>query len=285
MINYKFGTYGFLNYDLIAEQSLRIIDFGIEKRQNENYCYDNKERNYEGYLFQYTLDGWGVLEREGEKYKLMKDKAFFLTFPDESKYYLPKEEAANDHWTYFFIHFAGPAVTPFFNRIKELKCTLLTLDLDSPPIRMFFELFDLVENQKQLERYKGSQWLYNFLIALLKSVEFPSSTKKSYYVSASISWMQANYSSSQNIEDMCREIGVSFSHLTRQFYKEQGLTPIQYLSHLRTEHAMYLLLNTELTIEHIAKKCGFSCGNYFSKVFKKSVYMTPMEYRKMHKRG
>lgn len=283
MIDYNLFSYGFLNYDVIAEQSLSVIDLGIEKRYQENYCFDNNTRNYEGYLFQYTLDGCGILEKDGSSYKLTKGKAFLMTFPNDSKYYLPLEEYPSESWTHFYIHFTGPAVEPFFKRINELSEPILSLELDSPPIRMFFKLFDLIKSQKQLERYKGSEWLYGFLISLLRSVEFPPNTKRSHHVLSSINWMQTNYSTSQNIEDMCREIGVSFSHLTRQFYKEQGLTPIQYLSHLRMEHAMHLLLNTDLKIDLIAKKCGFSSGNYFSKVFKKHVHLTPIEYRRIHK--
>lgn len=282
-MNWNLGTYGFLNYDMIAEESLCIIDLGVERRYKENYNYNNKHRNYEGYLFQYTLDGYGILESQGINHKLTKGKAFFITFPDDSSYYLPSIENSEHSWTYFYIHFSGPAAKPFFNRLREIGDTIYSLELDSPPIRLFFELFELVRNHKQLERYKGSEWLYSFLITLLRSIEFPSIKKRCHYVLAAIDWMQTHYSSSQNIEEMCREIGVSFSHLTRQFYKEQGLTPIQYLSHLRIEHSMYLLLNTDMNIDHIAKESGFSCGNYFSKVFKKTLHVTPVEYRKLHK--
>lgn len=276
------ATYGFLNYDRIAEESLQIIDLGVEKRVNEQYYYDNKNRNYEGYLFQYSLEGYGIFESSNQKTKLTKGKAFFITFPDESSYYLP-EEIEDNPWTYFYIHFKGPAVKPFYKRIKELNNSIISLDLDNPPIRMFFELFQLVHNHNKLEPYKGSEWLYQFLISLLKSIEFPSNLKRSPCVLEAIHWMQRNYSTPQNIEDMCRVIGVSISHLTRQFDKEQGITPIKYLTRLRIEHSMYLLLNTDMTIDSIAKNCGFACGNYFSKVFKKMLHLTPHEYRRQHR--
>lgn len=46
---------------------------------------------------------------------------------------------------------------------------------------------------------------------------------------------------------------------------------------------MYLLLNTDMNVNHIAKESGFSCSNYFSKVLKKVLYITSIEYRKLHK--
>ncbi|BCN31087.1 helix-turn-helix domain-containing protein [Anaeromicropila herbilytica] len=286
-MSWNYGTYGFVNYDLIAEQSLSTIDLGVERRQQEHYFFENKNRNYEGYLFQYTLDGYGFYETPNMKYRLTKGKAFFITFPDDSKYYLSDENEGDDNpdhsWTYFYIHFNGPAVEPFFRRIRELCGPVCTLDFDCPPKHLFFELYELVRTQKQLDKYKGSEWLYSFLIALLRSIEFPPQTKRSHYVVDALEWMQLHYTSQISIEDMSREIGVSFSHLTRQFYKEQGLTPIQYLSRLRMEHAIYLLLNTDMSIDLIAGNSGYSNGNYFSKVFKKALRVTPMEYRKMHK--
>jgi AraC-like DNA-binding protein len=42
---------------------------------------------------------------------------------------------------------------------------------------------------------------------------------------------------------------------------------------------MELLHNTELSVNEIALKCGFSCGNYFSKAFKKNTQLTPYQFR------
>ncbi len=82
---------------------------------------------------------------------------------------------------------------------------------------------------------------------------------------------------------MSREIGVSLSHLSRQFHKEKGVTLIQYLTGIRLEHAMHLLINSELPIHMVAEECGFSNGNYFTKVYKKVFHITPEQYRRQHR--
>lgn len=66
------------NYDTIAEQSLCILDLGIERKYKENYNFNNRHRNYEGYLFQYTLDGCRMLETHGISHRLIKGKGFFI---------------------------------------------------------------------------------------------------------------------------------------------------------------------------------------------------------------
>lgn len=48
---------------------------------------------------------------------------------------------------------------------------------------------------------------------------------------------------------------------------------------LKLNDAKELLSSTEMTLEEIAFKLGFSNGNYFSKVFKKNTGQSPREYR------
>lgn len=283
-MSWELGNYGFLNIDSIAEQSLCIRDLGIEIRSHENYRFDNGTRDYHGYLFQYTLDGYGVYESQGIQHKLTTGKAFFMSFPEDSTYYLPQpEEYSEHHWTFFYLHFSGPAVEPFFNRIREIAGPVLDLGLDSIPVSLFSDLYDMLQSKKQLTRYTGSEWLYRFLISLLRNTEFPPYGKISPHVTAAIEWMKQNYTKQINLEDMCPEIGVSYSHLTRQFYKEQGITPVQFNTQLRLEHGMQLLLNTDKSIEKIAEECGFSSANYFTKVYKRALHITPSEYRRQHR--
>ncbi len=278
------GNYGFLNIDCIAEQSLCINDLGIELRRKECYSFDNSSRDYQGYLFQCTLDGYGIYHSQGTLHRLTKRKAFFISFPENSQYYLSQEEDDTEyHWTFFYLHFTGPAVEPFFTRIREIAGPVLELGIDSVPVSLFLELYDTLQSQHRLSPYSGSEWLYRFLISLLRSVEFPPYRRVSPHVTSAIEWMRRNYAKQTNLEEMGPEIGVSYPHLTRQFCKEQGITPVQFLTQLRLEHGMQLLLNTDLPIEKVAEECGFSSANYFTKVYKKALHITPGEYRRQHR--
>lgn len=282
-MHWDIGHFGFLNVDYIADHSMCINDLGLEFRQQEIYSFQNINRDWHCYVFQYTLEGSGIFETPDTIYTMSKGKAFFITLPEDNSYYLPEPSNPENYWTLFYINFRGPAVEPFFRRIRELNGPVISIELESPVIQLFFELYEALKNGKKLERYEGSEWLYQFLISLLRHVEFPSDKKRSPHVEASIDWMQTHYAQQLNLEDMSREIGVTFSHLSRQFYKEQGVTPIQYLTYIRLQHAMHLLLNTDITIQKIADECGFSCGNYFAKVFKKVLHTTPAQYRNQHK--
>ena len=52
-----------------------------------------------------------------------------------------------------------------------------------------------------------------------------------------------------------------------------------YLTGLRLQSAMNDLLGTEHGIDSIARTNGFSNGNYFAKIFRKHVGISPGSYR------
>lgn len=84
------------------------------------------------------------------------------------------------------------------------------------------------------------------------------------------------------IEELARELGVSKSHLVREFSKATGISPGRYYTIVRIEAAKQRLLSKAYPLETVAVLSGFSGANYFCKVFKKSTGMTPGEYRRLY---
>ena len=70
-------------------------------------------------------------------------------------------------------------------------------------------------------------------------------------------------------------------HVRRMFIKETGVSPKDYLTALRITQAKKLLKKqneTHLPINVIGALCGYYDSRYFSRIFKREVGMTPMEY-------
>lgn len=75
-------------------------------------------------------------------------------------------------------------------------------------------------------------------------------------------------------------LGVSKHYLRHCFKEEVGLTPLEYLTDLRIQHAKCLLAqNSYMTIGEIALNCGFNDPYYFSRCFKKNTGVSPREFR------
>jgi YesN/AraC family two-component response regulator len=58
-----------------------------------------------------------------------------------------------------------------------------------------------------------------------------------------------------------------------------GITPIEYLQQTRIEAAKQLLEKTSQQMNEIIYSSGYNDAKAFRKVFKKSVGMTPTQYR------
>ena len=277
----KYGTYGFLNNGSLADEPLLLLDFGLELRQNEKYDFDNSDRDYAGYLFQYTLQGYGVFEADGKKTLLTPGTAFFARIPENSRYYLPENEP-DHYWEYLYIHLSGAAAEPFFRRIQENYGSCFPLPMDSFPIQLWLNFHQDIVNGRQLRRYEGGELGYRFLSSLLRTLESPADPVPSSKITESIQYIKEHFSERLSIEDLAMQIGFSTAYFTRLFTRETGTSPMAFLTEQRLSHSVFLLLNTTMTIEEIAAGCGFSCGNYFCKVFKKASGLSPAEYRRRY---
>ncbi len=78
--------------------------------------------------------------------------------------------------------------------------------------------------------------------------------------------------------DVAEELEVSVAHLIRQFKKYVGETPTNYLIRYKLEKSKELLGDESLYIDTIANVVGFSCGNYYAKVFRKYYGISPSQY-------
>ena len=98
-------------------------------------------------------------------------------------------------------------------------------------------------------------------------------------VEAAIEDIRANYAGLYGVEELSERLGVSKSHLVRTFTAAVGVPPGRYLTTVRVDAAMRLLLHREYTLDVIASLCGFSGANYLCRVFKKETGQSPAQWR------
>ena len=82
-----------------------------------------------------------------------------------------------------------------------------------------------------------------------------------------------------NIDEICKNIGVSRIQLYRKVKALLGCNVNEYILAVRLQKAKYLLNKNEMSISEIAYKVGFSSSAYFSTVFKNKFGVTPSEFK------
>ena len=73
------------------------------------------------------------------------------------------------------------------------------------------------------------------------------------------------------------------NYLSRYIPKHTGKTFKQLVQEQRLNKAVFLLLNTELTIEEVVGEVGYQNYGFFNKIFKERYSLTPNNYRKKFK--
>lgn len=82
-----------------------------------------------------------------------------------------------------------------------------------------------------------------------------------------------------HLAEVAGHLGVSPEHLARVFKQQTGQTLFTYLQHLRLEKAKTLLIGSDKSIGAIAALTGFSSLALFSRVFKRHIGASPLQYR------
>ena len=102
-------------------------------------------------------------------------------------------------------------------------------------------------------------------------------------VQKALLYIESNLSENLGLRTLAETLNVSSSYLSNLFRKETGQTLTDYINRRRIQHAKHLLKTSRLQIQTVAQHCGIMDVQYFSKIFKRIVGMTPKAYRESKK--
>lgn len=92
-------------------------------------------------------------------------------------------------------------------------------------------------------------------------------------------YISANYDQELTLESIANEIHLAPAYLSYLFKQVEMVNIVDYLTSIRLEKAKNLLQNTNMKANEISVKVGYLDNKYFSRIFKKKIGLTPLEYR------
>jgi two-component system response regulator YesN len=99
-------------------------------------------------------------------------------------------------------------------------------------------------------------------------------------IQKAIAYMKEHLTKKITLQEVAQVCSVSIYYFSHLFKRETGKSFIEYLNELRIRKAMFYLEHTDLSVQEIAGRVGFDDANYFSRLFKKYVSMSPAKYRR-----
>lgn len=85
-----------------------------------------------------------------------------------------------------------------------------------------------------------------------------------------------------SMDALAKQLHSSRAQLHRKVKALTGMSITAYINHIKIEKAKVLLQDTQLQISEIAYTVGFESPNYFSRIFKKELSISPEVYRKKY---
>lgn len=190
-------------------------------------------------------------------------------------------------WTIYWFHFGGTKCREVVQALTENRGGLpqgVRVVFSSERIALFDQVFDTF-----LKGYSTANLLYANLTAsyFLASFVIPDNFQPKAILqepaqptNQAIRFMQQNLSRSLTLDNIAQSAHLSTTFFCRKFKQDTGYSPIDYFNHLRIQRACQLLHFSTLRINEVASQLGIDDPFYFSRLFKKQMGVSPVEYRK-----
>lgn len=141
-------------------------------------------------------------------------------------------------------------------------------------------IWSQISGFQTLEELK--QYLLGNMAILFDRIEGLQSTSRAVY--KALDYIKRNYTSCNISNQILADyVYLTPSYLSALFKKETGKTISDFIIEIRVEKSKELLKKPRVKLFEIAREVGYSDANYYAKVFKQHVGLTPSEYREKYK--
>lgn len=93
-------------------------------------------------------------------------------------------------------------------------------------------------------------------------------------------YLEQNYDKPVNLDELAKLFELNPSYVSRRFKQKFGMGVVDYITSIRIRKAKEFLVATDAKIIDVATAVGYDDEKYFSRVFSKSVGVSPNTWRK-----
>ena len=94
-----------------------------------------------------------------------------------------------------------------------------------------------------------------------------------------VDYIQSNLASNLKISDIAVHFGYNEKYLSHLFAQITGIPLKQFILSCKIDAANFMLTDSNMPIQEIAKKLGFADNHNFSRTYRNFTGLTPTEYR------
>lgn len=141
------------------------------------------------------------------------------------------------------------------------------------------ELFQKIYESYDKNIFLATSYFYMLLSEVYSRLNSQPLCTQRKAIKPAVDYIESNYSKDISISEIAKICNYSEASVYKLFKMATGVTPITYKHNIMIQHSLDMLKNTDLSIEEISHKIGFSSANYFRRIFIKLTGKTPKEIR------
>lgn len=262
---------------------LHVTDIGYYPHATHHY----RERvaPIDQYVLIYCVKGSGRYRVGGKEYEVKANQYFILPAMTTHVY------ASNndDPWTIYWLHFRG-SMAAYYAAWTDAPVSVST-NLNSRIAdrnNIFEDIFMTLSDGYTIDNLRYSSSLLHFYLGSFRYLplyrkyhkkEESKTNEENVVINGALKYMEENLERPITLQDLARFTGYSASHFSAVFKRNTGHSPLSYFNLLKVKKACELLDTTDMKINQISCMVGIDDSLYFSRLFTKTVGISPKKYR------
>jgi AraC family transcriptional regulator, arabinose operon regulatory protein len=190
---------------------------------------------------------------------------------------------AADPWTIHWMHVSGPNAWPYAKAVGfGPDNPVIQIGIRPEIVYLFHMLYELVKPRFERQRALAIQKCAQLILSRIALV--PRSASGAYAQVRDVQeiqrYMERMVDRRLGADHFAERLGVSAAHFSRTFKRHTGFSPVAYFLRLKIHKACSLLATTRGSVREIARQLSFEDQNYFSRLFRNVMGVSPRAYRR-----
>lgn len=140
----------------------------------------------------------------------------------------------------------------------------------------------IVSRESSEQQYLIRLLFFRAVLELSACVCENTATVGTLYLKRACTYIYQHLTDEIRIPEIAAYAGINKSYLQSLFSKHMHCPITDYVNRKRLEHAVFLLINSSLSVTDIAFHSGYNSRQHFGSTFEKYYGMSPRSYRQLH---
>lgn len=259
---------------------VRIIESRISNL-TPSYWHKDLDNRPCGRLY-YIKKGAGYIRSHGKEYRLVPGHVYFVSPRGDFAYGCTKNLQI---WWFHFTATIMSCIDLFDHLAYDVE--VVPSDLEEFERRLL-RVMEIYGSEKAKEQLECSGILLQFLSMFFRDPDGQSLSQKQetrLRLLPVLKYIDEHLGERVAVGTLAKIANYEKSHFSTVFSSLLGAPPSQYVIRKRVEQAQLMLGRSDIKLETLAEKLGFSDAFHLSKVFKRVTGFSPSEYRNMGREG